>query len=524
VFAFFGVVPFSTAYRPGAFFSRPGELIPALFFGLAFAGYVWKGSWRTLVFEHWLLVSLLIGTVLQAAYMSRAVGRYDAAFDAAHLLKIASYVAVLIGLMISVYNTFRRETEALEVVRDINAQLAREITVRRETEGRLQHFLDTANDLIQSVGPDGRFLYVNRAWQEALGYRDHDLERYGFLDLIHPDSRKRVVAEFERVMAGERVDRMLVEFTARDGLVVICSGSANVLMRDGRLVATQAIFRNVTEQRRAERELAASRANLAALVENTGDTIWSVDREGRLITFNSAFALAVEARTGREPNMGEPPGSVFPAGDVPFYEEIYQHTLGGERLAELSSETVQGQELWFEIYGHPITDEGGVTGAVMFGKDVTRRIRAEEGLRLAKEDAEAANQAKSQFLASGRRLEMGLVDRLKAIIDVMPDGASVSLPVTWLRDLLDAEGDSPGMGRLLTLEEAGEIVRRSPSTVRTWLNMSRLDGFKLNGRTWRIRESALRSFIERQESGEHEPPTIRSPRSVELGDWRNHVR
>ena len=127
-------------------------------------------------------------------------------------------------------------------------------------------------------------------------------------------------------------------------------------------------------------------------------------------------------------------------------------------------------------------------------------------------------------LQSGGRLEMGLVDRLKAIIDVMPDGGSVSLPVTWLRDLLDAEGDSPGMGRLLTLEEAGEIVGRSPSTVRTWLNTGRLDGFKLNGRTWRIRESALRSFIERQECGKHEPPTIRGSRSVELGDWRNHVR
>ena len=77
---------------------------------------------------------------------------------------------------------------------------------------------------------------------------------------------------------------------------------------------------------------------------------------------------------------------------------------------------------------------------------------------------------------------MGLVDRLKTIIEGIPAGGSVSLPVTWLRDLLDAEGDSPGMGRLLTLEEAGEVVGRSPSTVRTWLNTSRLDGFKLNGR------------------------------------------
>ena len=118
---------------------------------------------------------------------------------------------------------------------------------------------------------------------------------------------------------------------------------------------------------------------------------------------------------------------------------------------------------------------------------------------------------------------MGLIDRLKAIIDGMPDGGSVSLPVTWLRDLLDAEGDSPGTGRLLTLEEAGTIVGCSPSTVRTWLNTGQLDGFKLNARSWRIRDSALRRFIERQESGEHEAPTIRSSRSVELGAWRKHV-
>ena len=118
---------------------------------------------------------------------------------------------------------------------------------------------------------------------------------------------------------------------------------------------------------------------------------------------------------------------------------------------------------------------------------------------------------------------MGLVDRLKAIIDGMPDGGSVSLPVTWLRNLLDAEDDSLGTGRLLTLEEAGDIVGRSPSTVRTWLNTGQLDGFKLNARSWRIRESALRSFIERQESGEHEPPTVRSPGAVDLGTWREHM-
>ncbi len=34
----------------------------------------------------------------------------------------------------------------------------------------MQDFLDTAPDLVQSVDPEGRFLYVNRAWLKTLGY------------------------------------------------------------------------------------------------------------------------------------------------------------------------------------------------------------------------------------------------------------------------------------------------------------------------------------------------------------------
>ena len=118
---------------------------------------------------------------------------------------------------------------------------------------------------------------------------------------------------------------------------------------------------------------------------------------------------------------------------------------------------------------------------------------------------------------------MGLVDRLRAIVESMPADASVTLSVAWLSGLLAAEGDSASMDRLLTLEETAEIVGRSPSTVRTWLNTGRLDGFKLNARSWRIRESALRTFIARQEAGEHEPATVRSLGTVDLGAWRKHM-
>ena len=406
-FAFFALLPLREAYNPELFFPRPAEFLPAIFFAWAFVGYLAKGNWRHDAFEHWLLVSLLIGLMTNAAYMTMAREPFDAPHDAAHVLKLASYVAVLCGLLISVYITFQREGEAFTAVRSANEALAREVKVRREaervlqeSEERLQNFLDNAHDLILSVDPDGRILYVNRLWQRTLGYRESELHRLRLQDLLHPDSREQVMEDFRRVIAGESLHRIYADFLARDGRVVICSGSASCHMVDGRPRAVQSIFRDVTLQRKAERDLAASRANLEALVESTGDAIWSVDADHRLITFNQAFALSVEARTGREPMVGDPADSVFPREEVGWYRALYDRALHGERFAELREEEVEGQAWNVEIYCNPIQGEGEIAGAVMFSKDVTRRKRAEEALRVAKEDAEAANRAKSQFLAN----------------------------------------------------------------------------------------------------------------------------
>ncbi len=407
IVAFFTLAPLAPALRPDAWLARPAELLPAALFGLAYAGYYRRGRWRTNPFEHWLLLSLLVAAALHALYMARSGQLGDPYFDAAHLLKVASYGTVLVGLMVSTFQTFQREGRVLAAMSRSNEALEREVRVRRQaetvlqrSEERLQNFLDNAHDLILSTAPDGRVLYVNAAWTRTLGYTQADLEGVRLPDLLHPECRERVMAAFRHVLAGEDMRRLTAEFVSRDGRVVVCSGSATRHTEDGVPVSTQAIFRDVTEQRRAERELAASRANLAALVENTGDAIWSVDTRQRLVTFNSAFALAVEARSGREPRVGDPPEAVFGQGQARWYRDLYDRVLRGERFSALLEERLEGQQRVVEIFCNPVLEAAGTTGAVMFGKDVTRRLQAEEALRVAKEDAELANRAKSQFLAN----------------------------------------------------------------------------------------------------------------------------
>ncbi len=393
-------VPLARAHYPDFLVIRPAEFFPALFFFAAWAGYLRRGQWRTEPFEHWLLISLMISVFVHAMYMSQATSEFDGMADAAHLLKISAHLCVLAGLMVSVFVTFRSETDALRAVRDTNLAMAREVKDRTEAEHRLRDFLDNANDLIQITDAEGALVYVNRAWQAAFGYKDSEVEGKNVFDVLEPLDRTGLEEVFQSLRDGGSLERYISEFRTRTGDPVICAISATPSRDNGKVVAIRSIIRNVTETMMAERELAVSQANLNALVENTGDVIWSVDSQHRLITFNSAFALEVEARTGLEPQVGDAPEDLYPEDQAAWYREVYGIVLNGKRMSRVRADEVGGELRHFELFFSPIQDQQGSSGVVVFGKDITRRRRAEEDLVTAKEEAEAANRAKSQFLAN----------------------------------------------------------------------------------------------------------------------------
>ncbi len=393
-------VPLARAYYPDLVVIRPAEFLPALFFFAAWVGYLRRGQWRTEPFEHWLLMSLMISVFVHAMYMSLATSEFDGVADAAHVLKISAHVCVLAGLMVSVFVTFRSETDALLAVRDTNLAMAREVKDRTEAEHRLRDFLDNANDLIHITDAEGALVYVNRAWQAAFGYEDSEVEGKNVFDVLEPLDRTGLEEVFQSLRDGGSLERYISEFRTRTGDPVICAISATPSRDNGKVVAIRSIIRDVTETMMAERDLAASQANLNALVENTGDVIWSVDSQHRLITFNSAFALEVEARTGLEPQVDDAPEDLYPEDQAAWYREIYGLVLIGKRMSRVRADEVGGELRHFELFFSPIQDQQGSSGVVVFGKDITRRRRAEEDLVTAKEEAEAANTAKSQLLAN----------------------------------------------------------------------------------------------------------------------------
>ncbi|MGB6838230.1 MAG: diguanylate cyclase, partial [Dehalococcoidia bacterium] len=125
----------------------------------------------------------------------------------------------------------------------------------RESEERYRDLFENASDLIQSVAPDGSFVYVNRAWRETLGYSQEEIAGLSLWDIIHPDSKVHCTEMFQRVIAGEKLERIEATFVTKDGRAITVEGSASCRFEDGRPVATRGIFRDVTERKRMEEAL-----------------------------------------------------------------------------------------------------------------------------------------------------------------------------------------------------------------------------------------------------------------------------
>ncbi|MBW8057642.1 MAG: GAF domain-containing protein [candidate division NC10 bacterium] len=133
-FLFFAFFSLPRAYYPEIVFSRPEELIAAWFFLLALVGYLHKGHWKQDDFEHWLVLALIVGFSGQAMFMSFSARLFDGMFDSAHLLKNASYFFVLIALVISMYDLFRRAEGSTQELAQANEILQREIAERKRAE------------------------------------------------------------------------------------------------------------------------------------------------------------------------------------------------------------------------------------------------------------------------------------------------------------------------------------------------------------------------------------------------------
>ncbi|OFV99811.1 MAG: hypothetical protein A3F68_05025, partial [Acidobacteria bacterium RIFCSPLOWO2_12_FULL_54_10] len=274
-------------------------------------------------------------------------------------------------------------------VEERTAALTAEIAMRgraeealRASEERLRDFLDNANDLIQSVMPDGRFLYVNRCWRESLGYSEGEISSLSLFDIVHPDHRETCRVLFNRLLRGDAINNIETMFVAKDGRTIYVSGNVNCCFDGGTPVATRGIFRDITERKRGEEMLRRSEAQLkeAQHIAKLGYWEWDVD------TDTDSWSEELYRIFGRDPNLPAPTykehPSLYTAESWALLQNAVERALATGEPYELELELIRpdGDHRWIIAQGE--AGVRGETGRVLrlhgIGQDITERKRLEE--------------------------------------------------------------------------------------------------------------------------------------------------
>ena len=256
----------------------------------------------------------------------------------------------------------------------------------RASEERYRGLFDNAHDMIQSTDAEGWFAFVNRSWTEAMGYTMDELAEVGVFDLIAPHSKAHCLAAFERVMAGEAQDNVPVTFIRKDGRPLEAEGNIAPQFSAGRIVATQGIFRDVTERNRSEQALKKSEAGLANAqrIAHLGSWDWNI------VTNELHWSDENYRIFGLEPQDFGATYKVFMDSvhpdDRAYVQEMVDRALDGKEAYSIDRRVVlpsgeqrvvhEQAEVTFDDTGKPIRMNGTV-------QDITERRRMEAELNQA---------------------------------------------------------------------------------------------------------------------------------------------
>ncbi len=285
-------------------------------------------------------------------------------------------------------------------LRSANRELAREIEEHLATEARLrlyQEIFRNSPDAIAVVDTEGRYREQNPAHLALLGYPDAELA--GRTPALHLGEAAFAGIAGELAAAG-RAEGVYDSIT-RDGVARKISLSAfTVRDPEGVAVAHVGIKRDVTGTLLQEARLEASRRFLRSVLDAAPNLVFAKDRSGVFRLANRAVAelygTTLEGLLGRSDADFNPK-----AGEIEGFLDADRRVIDTGIPLVIAEEAVtdaMGRVHWLQTTKHPIrSEDGSEVLALGIATDITERKAQQRELEIARDGAEAASRAKSDF-------------------------------------------------------------------------------------------------------------------------------
>jgi PAS domain S-box-containing protein len=312
------------------------------------------------------------------------------------------------------------------------SKTARDITERKRAAAALAAQQEWSRVTLGSIGdgiiasdPDGRVTYINGVAESLTGWSNDAATGRPLAEVFHivnETTRQRVENPAGIVIRSGRILGLAnhTVLISRDGTERPITDSAAPIFDDaGKILGVVLVFRDFTEQRRAEEALAEQREWFETTLESIGDAVIATDVRGRIVFMNPAAehltGWPIDGARGR---LCTEIFNIVNERTRRTVENPVTRVLKEGAVVGLANHTLliaaDGTERPIDDSGAPIRNhEGRIVGVVLVFRDVSERRRAEtereaaardrERLltaeRIARGEAERANRLKDDFVA-----------------------------------------------------------------------------------------------------------------------------
>ena len=302
--------------------------------------------------------------------------------------------------------TLRRLNEELEQrVSERTAQLAASNEALRKSEEHFRTLIENGSDYIMIVDEAATITYVGPSVQRLLGYAPESMIGQRPDDLVHPDDHARVFEVLREIVEHPgQVYRVEYRVRHADGNWRLFENFGRTLREDSAEGGIVANGRDITDRRRAEEEIAHQKVYFEEILESLDAGIAVFDSRGR---FEYTTASAIGDPQLRRWVIGKSLEDFGRAQGLPAaivreqmagVEEVLRHRQPSQFEQEVQDGEAGTRQMLRRLI--PLLDESGaVVRLVGDSIDITERKRAEVALQQAKEAADRANRAKSEFLS-----------------------------------------------------------------------------------------------------------------------------
>ena len=287
-----------------------------------------------------------------------------------------------------VYSTFEDITER---------KLAGEKLLKSESLFRA--VVEHSHDGIVLMNPERRPFYVSPSYTQISGYSPEEwIGGYG-PDFIHPKDREIAANSFRDVLQSPgKMAAAAYRLRHKKGHWFWVETNATNLLDDPVIHAVVLNSRDITERKRAEDALRENAIRYRTLLDNLPQLVWQRDLNSVFIDGNAACARTLG--TTVEGLVGKTDYDFYPVDLAEKYraddQRIIEHGVSetfDERFLK------DGRERFARTTKVPLRDDlGRVCGTLGIAEDITELKGAEED-RVAREIAEQASRAKSEFIS-----------------------------------------------------------------------------------------------------------------------------